>query len=137
RPGGGKQNLEYTELLASEIHRSITPMYRAFRRIEPNLRSSQQRWCRRRGAPAQRPHASGQLRKGEWFGEVVVRSEREPLDPVLDITAGGEHQHPAELTGPYDLLAQRVAGHPGKVPVQHRHVVTGDRHLLVPVVAIV
>jgi hypothetical protein len=69
----------------------------------------------------------------ERLGHVVVGAEGQPLDPVGDGAAGGEHEHPGQRALGGKLAAQLVAGHAGQVAVEHDHVVAGDRGLLVPV----
>src|SRR6266571_3109882 len=40
----------------------------------------------------ERPHPAPQLRQRERLGQVVVRADLEPADPVLQGAAGGQHQ---------------------------------------------
>src|SRR5213083_669154 len=45
-----------------------------------------------RRAADERPHPNPQLRQRERLGQVVVRADLEPADPVLQGAAGGQHQ---------------------------------------------
>src|SRR4028118_2213284 len=43
--------------------------------------------------PGQRAYAGQELGEGEGLGEVIVGPSVQPLDPVLDLGAGGEHEN--------------------------------------------
>ena len=85
---------------------------------------------RRGGAPAQGPDAGHQLGEVKRLGQVVIGAKPEALDPVPDRSRRGEHQHPGCGSfgdkGPADI----IAGYAGQVPVQHHHVVAGDRQVV-------
>ena len=84
---------------------------------------------RQRGGhtPAQNPDAGHQLREIKRLGQVIIGAQPEALDPFPDRPGRRQHQHPglgsARGQGPADV----VAGHAGQVPVQHHHVIAGDR----------
>ena len=98
---------------------------------------------RRVGAPQQRAQPGQQLLERERLGEVVVGAGVEPLDPVADRVAGGEHED-------RQVVARRAerAGRLDAVEPRHHHVdhdrvgrdaadagerlgaVAGERHLV-------
>ena len=94
-------------------------------RIDDEVAVDQDGRAGRRGAAAERLDPGHQLGEGERLGQVVVRADRESLDPVADRPRGGQHQHPAVAGPGGDLAADLVAGHAGQVPVQHHDVIRG------------
>ena len=74
-------------------------------------------------------------RRGEALPPVLRAGE--PVDLVGQGAARGQHQHPRCRARADDLGAQPIARHPGQVAVEHHHVVSGDRRLLVPGLAVV
>ena len=77
----------------------------------------------RRRAPRERPQPREQLAEGERLDQVVVGARVEPLDPVLDRVAGGQHQHRRPDAARAKLAAGRKAVDAGKHHVEHDHVV--------------
>ena len=82
---------------------------------------------RRRGRrPArQRPHARDELGEHERLAEVVVRAQLQPVDPVLDLGGGGEHEDPRAGAG--ERPAHLVTMHDRQVAVEHDHVIRRPR----------
>ena len=78
---------------------------------------------RRRGRrPAgQRPYAGDELGERERLAEVIVRAQFQPVDPVLDIGGGREHQDPRAGTG--HRPAHPIPVHDRQVTVEHDHVI--------------
>ena len=92
---------------------------------------------RRRGrASSNCADARDQLGELEGLGQVVVGTQSEPLDAVLDRAGGGEHQHPARRPVRDQGSADVVAVGAGQVAVEHHHVVVVDRQLRAGVVAV-
>ena len=78
---------------------------------------------RRRGrrAARQRPHAGDELGERERLAEVVVRAQFQPVDPVIDVGGGGEHEDPRAGAG--QRPAHPVTVHDRQVAVEHDHVI--------------
>jgi hypothetical protein len=76
---------------------------------------------RGRRPAGQRPHAGDELGERERLAEVVVCAQFQPVDPVLDIGGGGEHEHPR--AGPGHCPAHPIAVHERQVTVEHDHVI--------------
>ena len=57
-------------------------------------------WRAVRAPAQQRAQARIELLERERLDEVVVGPGVEPCDPVVDLVAGGEHQHRNAVTGP-------------------------------------
>ena len=93
--------------------------------VEHQVADGEHRRRGRGGPPAQRLHPGHQLLEGERLGQVVVGAELQPLDPVGDRAARGEHQHPGQRAGRDQRRADLVAVHAGQVPVEHDDVVAG------------
>ena len=83
---------------------------------------------RRGGAAAagERSDARDEFAEVERLGEVVVGTESQSFNSVLDGVGGGQHQHatlgPLGHECPADLIAMQL----GQVAVEHDHVV-GDQ----------
>ncbi|OLB82132.1 MAG: hypothetical protein AUI14_01110 [Actinobacteria bacterium 13_2_20CM_2_71_6] len=127
-----RQLLQDAELLAGQLQRLAGPGDRALGLVEDEIPDGQYRRGGRRRAPAQGPYPRYQLVKGERLGQVVVGAQPQPLDPVGDGTAGGQHQHPGQRAGGDQIGADVVPRYTGQVPVEHHHVVPGDEGHLVP-----
>ena len=63
----------------------------------------------------------------ERLGEVIVGPDAEPLDAVRERPGRGQHQHPARASVGDHRPAHLVAVYAGQVPVEHDHVVVGER----------
>jgi D-alanyl-D-alanine carboxypeptidase/D-alanyl-D-alanine-endopeptidase (penicillin-binding protein 4) len=126
-----EQLLQQAELLAGQVERLPCAGRGACRLVEHHIRGDQHRRRRRRGPPTQRPDPGHQLVEGERLGQVVVGAELQPLDPVGDRTARGEHQHPGQRAGRHQVGADLVAVDTRQVPVQHHDVVPGHQGHLV------
>jgi hypothetical protein len=68
-------------------------------------------------------HAGDELGEGEGLRQVVVRTEVEPFDTIAYGRGRREHEDARLRRGVDEGGAHRVAVHPGKVPIQHHHVV--------------
>ena len=99
--------------------------------------TTQHRRRHRRGPPAQRPDPGDQLLERERLGQVVVGAELQPLDPVGDGAARGQHEHPGQRPRGDQVGADLVAVHAGQVAVEHHHVVARHHRHLVPGRAVV
>jgi hypothetical protein len=76
------------------------------------------------------PNPRKQFIDGEWFGEVVVRSRVEPLDPLVDLRLGGQNEDGGLDTGPANALENIEAGQRGQHEIDDDQVVArGERHL--------
>ena len=115
------------------------PARDATRRLGSRVRSPllQDRRQRRRRAAAQRPDPGHQLGEVERLGQVVVGAQAEAVDPLLArcSAAVSISTRLAGVRGD-DPPAHLVAVHAGQVPVEHHHVVPGDRQVLERVVAV-
>jgi hypothetical protein len=72
--------------------------------------------------PRQRPDACHQLRRGEGLDEIVVRTQFQPPDPVLDRIARRQQQHrhdtAARAQAPHDFESI----HAGQADIEHQHI---------------
>jgi len=84
------------------------------------------------GAPGQRTNPRDQLRESERLGQVVVRAQAEPSDPILDPRRSGQHQHARASALADECLADPVAVNAWKVTIEHDHVVVVDRGMPQP-----
>ena len=81
-------------------------------------------------AAAQGADARDELVERERLAQVVVRAELQPVDPILDLGGGGEHQDAAGGAVAHQLAADAVAVHGRQVTVEDDHVVVdGGRAL--------
>ncbi len=71
-----------------------------------------------RRAADERPHPDPQLRHLERLGQVVVRADLEPADPVLQGGASGQHQDRRRIAAPPERLAHLPAVDAGEHQVQ-------------------
>ena len=71
----------------------------------------------------QGPDTGKQLLRLKGFGQVVVRTGVQAADAVIQLTAGGEHQHRQAAAAAAQLAQQGKAIHAGKHGVQHQQVV--------------
>ena len=83
--------------------------------------------CRRKGRPrpsGERSDARNQLGEIERLGEIVVGTDPETIDAILDRCRGSEHQHPALASVGEQSAADIVAVPAGQAAVEHDDVVT-------------
>ena len=110
------QQFEQREFLLAERDALARPSRPAPRQIETQVGDLQTVGHHRRRAPAQQgSHPGEQLREGEGLDEVVVASEFQAFDPVLDPVPSGQEQHrhllPRVSERPDDAPAVDVGQH--------------------------
>src|SRR5215203_1417845 len=115
--GAGGQGHQELELGVGEVHLLTVGRHPAARQVDPEpvvgqlVRTLARRY---RGPAHDRPDTRHQLPDGERLGDVVVRPELQPDDPVYLVVAGGEHDdgHVAlRPDPPYDLSAVELGEH--------------------------
>ena len=67
------------------------------------------------------PDPGDELGEDEWLAEVVVCAELQPVNPVLDLGGGGEHEDPGAGAG--EGPTHLVTVHDRQVAVEHDDVI--------------
>src|SRR5829696_8782882 len=115
--GTGGEGHKELELGVGEVDLFTVGRHPATRQVDPEPVVVQlvRALARRYRRPAHdRPDAGHELPDGERLGDVVVRPELEPDDPVYLVVAGGQHDdgHVAlRPNPPYDLRAVELGEH--------------------------
>ena len=76
-----------------------------------------------RRPPQERSNPGGEFGEGEGFGQVVVRSQVQPLHPVFHAVATGQNEDGQSRLGFADVLEHIQPIHPRQGQVEDRHVI--------------
>ena len=100
------------------------------REVQGEVADAQQAALALEAPPQQRAQSGQQLRQGERLDQVVVGAGIEPLDPVVDGVARGEHQDRRVVTGAAHAAAHGEPVDVGQPEVEDQRVRGGLRQRL-------
>ena len=126
---GAEQVLEHGELLGAERQALPAAAGEAVCGVDAQVAVHERGRQGGAGAAGERPHPRDELGEGERLGQVVVGSEAEAVDAVFDRAGGGEHQDAPVASLGDERAADPIAVHAWQVPVEHEHVVVGERQV--------
>ncbi len=112
---GGEQFLEDAELLPGQRHRLPPAADPAPDPVDGQVPAEHHRG-RGRAAAGQRTDPRDQFGEGERFPEVVVGTQVEAIDPLVDRGGRGQHEDPGLGRARDQARAYRVAGTRVEVP---------------------
>ena len=120
---GAEQHLEDAELLRRQPEVAAGARGRPPRGVEPHVAAGQDGGARLPVAARQRVDARDQLGEPKRLGQVVVGSERQAVDHVVEAAGRGQHQDLDLGALEHERATDVVAVQLGQVAVQHDHVV--------------
>lgn len=135
-----QQRLEQGVLLRREMHRGPADHGDTRIGVERQLTVPQHSAGLSVTAPYQREDARLELGEVEGFHQIVVRSQVEGSDPVVDLVAGGQHQHTRRCAGGTQRLQHLQAADLRQHKIEDHRIVFVRRELMqrdAPVVGMV
>ena len=108
---GDHEHLEHADLLAGQRNRAPGPAHPPASAVEDDVAPDRDR-RRCRCPPGEGVDPGHKLFEGERFGQIVVRPEVEPLDPVADAARRSQHEDPGFRGGAYQCRTHGIAMNP-------------------------
>ena len=120
-----KEVFEQSELATGQGQRCPADADLSCRGVKSKLATRQDVRSFRRSAPGQCPEAGEQFGEGEWLDQVVVCTDIEASDAVVDRIAGGQQQDRRPVARRAKFAAQTEPIAVGQHHVEHEDVVHG------------